>query len=124
MRVPIPAVSLLGLVLAVACIGNLQAEELNLDFTLVNSTGYTIKEVYVAPTAVEEWGENIMGEELKDGERLKVTFHPKAAAAKWDIKIMWTNGEGVVWTGYKLTDISTITLKYDEKTKVTSATTE
>lgn len=104
---------------------NAQAEELNLDFKLVNSTGYTIKEVYISPTAKKEWGENIMKGKLKDGQTLDVTFHPKANAARWDLRIVWADdGEAVEWTGYKLTEIEKITLKYDEKTEETSATTE
>jgi hypothetical protein len=103
------------------------AEELDLDFSLVNSTGYTIKEVYIAPNSSDEWGSNIMekGTVLKDGQVLKITFHPKATAAKWDLRIVWADdGKAVVWHGYKLTDIEKITLKYDEATDKTTAVTE
>lgn len=104
---------------------NAQAEELDLDFKLVNSTGYTIKEVYISPTAKKDWGENIMKGKLKDGQTLDVTFHPKTKAARWDLRIVWADdGEAVEWTGYKLTEIEKITLKYDEKSEETSATTE
>ena len=119
---------LLGLgILLCGCFGtsSVKAEELNLDFTLVNSTGWGIKELYVAPSSSDDWGSNILKAVLKDGEALKITFHPKATAAKWDISIVWeVGGKSVVWKGYKLTDISKITLKYDEATKETSATTE
>ena len=104
---------------------SVKAEELNLDFKLVNSTGWGIKELYIAPSASEDWGTNILKKVLKDGETLNITFSPKATAAKWDISIVWeVGGKSVYWKGYKLTDISTITLKYDENTQVTSASTE
>ena len=32
-----------------------------LDFTLVNDTGYTIDKVFVSPTKLEQWGEDVMG---------------------------------------------------------------
>ena len=102
-----------------------KAEELNLDFTLVNSTGWGIKELYIAPSSSEDWGSNILKKVLKDGETIKITFSPKATATKWDISIVWeVGGKSVYWKGYKLTDISKITLKYDENTQETSAATE
>ncbi len=119
---------LLGLgILLCSCLGtsSVKAEELNLDFSLVNSTGWGIKELYIAPSASDDWGTNILKDVLKDGGTLKITFSPKATAAKWDISIVWeVGGKSVVWKGYKLTDISKITLKYDEATKETTATTE
>src|ERR1700759_1831714 len=107
------------------CAAGIKAEELNLDFKLVNSTGYSIKEVYIAPTSTTDWGDNILKEHLKDGETLKVTFNPKATATKWDFRIVWADdGKAVFWSDYKLTDIETITLKYDEATGKTTAKTE
>lgn len=111
--------------LLMGCASGLKAEELNLDFTLVNSTGYSIKEVYVAPTSSDEWGENIMKSVLKDGQQLKVSFHSKATATKWDLRIVWEDdGKAVVWHDYKLTDIEKITLKYNEETEKTTAKVE
>jgi hypothetical protein len=119
---------LLGLCLLLGasfCTSSARAEDLNLDFTLVNSTGWGIKEIYIGPSSSDEWGDSVIKEVLKDGESLKITFHPKATATKWDIMIVWKDGgDKVYWKGYKLTDISKITLKYDEQTKVTSASTE
>jgi hypothetical protein len=104
---------------------NLRAEELNLDFKLVNSTGYSIKELYIAPTSTTEWGTNILKKTLADGEVLEVTFNPEATAARWDLRIVWEDdGKAVFWTGYKLTDIEKITLKYNEETEKTTAKVE
>jgi hypothetical protein len=111
--------------LLVSCASGLKAEELNLDFKLVNSTGHTIKEVYIAPSSTDEWGANIMKEAFKDGATLDVTFHPKATAAKWDIRIVWADGDTpVIWTGCKLDEIEKLTLKYDSETEKTTAIVE
>ena len=119
------SVLLLGLGLVLAYASKSHAEELDLDFTLVNSTGYSIKEVYVAPSSSTDWGDDILKKPLQDGQKLKVTFHRKATATKWDISIVWEDcGKSVVWYGYKLTDIEKITLLYDEKSGKTTATTE
>lgn len=119
------AMMLLVAGLVLHCASSVKAEELNLDFKLVNSTGWSIKEVYVAPNSSDEWGDDILKEPLKDGEVLEVKFHPKATATKWDFKIVWVDGgKSVVWHGYKLTDIEKITLFYDEKTDKTTAKSE
>lgn len=102
-----------------------QAEELDLDFTLINSTGWSIKEVYIGPSSQDEWGENILKKPLKDGEKLDIEFHPKATAVKWDLKIVWVDeGKPVQWLGLKLTNISSLQLFYDEKTDKTTAKSE
>ena len=53
-----------------------------LDFTLVNDTGYTIDKVFVSPTKLEEWGEDVMGpdDQVPDGKSVHIHF--KKAAEK------------------------------------------
>jgi hypothetical protein len=108
--------------LAVAKLG----AESALDFTLVNKTGYGISEVFIGPTSSEDWGDNILEEELQDGGRLSVTFHHKAAkVAKWDLMITFSDDDSkVYWRGYKLSEISKITLHYNRSTDKTTAVTE
>src|SRR5881227_483276 len=96
---------------------------LDLDFTLVNKTGYDIKEVYVGPTTSDDWGDNVLKDILKDGQGLELKFHPKATAEKWDIKVVYTDGETAWWKGYKLTEISKINLFWS-KDKGSTATSE
>ena len=96
---------------------------LDLDFTLVNKTGYDIKEVYVGPTTSDDWGDNVLKDILKDGQGLELKFHPKATAEKWDIKVVYTDGETAWWKGYKLTEINKINLFWS-KDKGSTATSE
>jgi hypothetical protein len=101
--------------------------ESTLDFTLVNKTGYGIKAVHVAPSASTDWGENIISEVLEEGESVAIEFQPKAGRiGKWDLLVSWedTSDPDVHWTGYDLSTINKITLKYDRKSNKTSATTE
>lgn len=102
--------------------------ESNLDFTIVNKTGYAIKEIYIAPSSQEEWTDedkNVLPRSLKDEESVDITFSPKATAPKWDLKIVWVDGgDAVEWLGFDLTEISKITLFYDEKSEKTTAETE
>ncbi|MGV3525103.1 MAG: hypothetical protein ACO1RX_12805 [Candidatus Sericytochromatia bacterium] len=97
-------------------------DELNLDFTLVNATGYDIAEVRIGPASEESWGENILEEGLADGEEVELSFHPDADAALWDIRITWDDGSGsVYWRKLNLTEISRLTLKYDDESGKTTA---
>ena len=111
--------------LMMGAVPSAQAEELNLDFTIVNKTGWSIKEIYVAPSSSENWEENILKEPLLDDETLDVTFEPSEKSKKWDLRIVWVDeGSPVVWKNYDLSEISKITLFYNAKTDVTSAKTE
>jgi hypothetical protein len=102
--------------------------ESQLDFTLVNKTGYDIKEIYIAPSSQEEWTDAdkvTLPGILKDEAAVDIVFHPKATADKWDLRIVWVDGgDAVEWHNFDLTEISKITLFYDEKTEKTTAETE
>jgi len=98
-----------------------------LDFKLVNKTGYGIKAIHIGPSSQKDWGENILSESLEDGEAVDITFQPKAGnIAKWDLLVSWDDPEDpdVYWIGYKLSEINTITLKYDANSNKTSAVVE
>ena len=63
----------------------------NLDFSLVNKTGYGIKEVYIGPHSSDVWGENIINDAFENGETLNISFNKGATATRWDIKIVWVD---------------------------------
>lgn len=119
---------LFALVALIGVTAMAQAENSQLDFTLVNKTGYDIKEIYIAPSSQEEWDSSdkvSMPGALKDDASVDIVFHPKAKAAKWDLRIVWVDGgDAVEWSGFDLTEISKITLFYDDKTEKTTAETE
>ena len=97
----------------------------NLDFSLVNKTGYGIKEVYVAPHSSDTWSQNLSSNPLENGETLNISFDEGVKAAKWDIKIVWVDeGAPVVWMNCKLAEISKFILHYNRDTDETSADTE
>lgn len=97
----------------------------DLDFTLVNKTGYDIKAIYVDESASDKWSDDILKGQgpLKNGETFKVEFSPEETSAKWDLKVIYTDGETAMWTGAKLSEINKINLFWS-KDKGSSATTE
>jgi hypothetical protein len=101
------------------------ADNDKLDFSLVNKTGYGIKEVYVAPHSTDTWSANLSSNPLENGETLNISFDEDVKVAKWDIKIVWVDqGSPVVWMNCKLADISKLILHYNRDTDETSAEVE
>ena len=111
------------LVLAFALVLGLMANaraESSLDFSLVNATGYDIKEIYLSPSGQKEWGPNVLKAVLKDSLTLKLSFSQKATAEKWDLKAVYTDGEIAEWSAVKLTGIAQITLHWDKGSSATA----
>jgi hypothetical protein len=93
------------------------------DFTLVNKTGYPITEVNVSPADDNNWGEDVLGEDiLPDGESFEVVFDKSYEAAlllfgvdKYDLKCSYKDGSSDEWYDLKLEDITYIVLSLDKK---------
>lgn len=119
----ITAVAALGIVLAFAPLSQADSE---MDFTLVNDTGYQINEVYISPSASDEWGENILNDVLVNGNYATISFQPAADnIPTWDIMVAWDDDSpNTYWRGLKLAEIHKVTLKYNRAKDETSATIE
>lgn len=113
-----------ALVLFLGVLCTARTEELNLDFKLVNKTGYTIKKIYIGPTSSEDWGDNLLKGGLEDGGSCEITFNPKASAKRWDIKVIYEDKDTAQWLDLKLTEISTVTLHWDADSQKSTATIE
>lgn len=93
------------------------------DFTVHNETGYDIDSVYVAPSDEEEWGDDLMGEDvLEDGASVEITFNPEYEALllalnvdKYDLRVEYSDGTEEEWYELKLEEITELTLTLDEK---------
>ena len=123
MKPPTRYLRLFAIVAALTCPA--AAHALDLDFELVNGTGYAIKEIYVSPATVDNWQQNLLSEPMADGESGEISFSPEAEAEHWDMKIVWVDeGEDVVWKGLDLTKISKLTLRYNTDNDETSVEVE
>ena len=99
----------LGGVLALAT-----AQAANLDFELVNNTGVDIYEVFVSPSDVEEWGDDILEQDiLEDGMSVEISFDPEEEAALWDLMVKDGEGNSIYWEELDLTQISTFKLSME-----------
>ncbi len=87
-----------------------------LDFTLVNQTGFAISKVFVSPTTTEEWGDDVMGADaLLNDTSVDIKFSPKEDEKIWDLKATDKDGNEVFWTGIDLTQFRTITLHFENQ---------
>jgi hypothetical protein len=101
---------------AVASVTVNAAQRRNLDFTLVNKTGIDIHEVYLNPTKVDTWGEDVMGKDiLKSGEKVEITFSSSETECNWDLKIVDEDKDDIIWTKLNLCTANEITLMYEGK---------
>ena len=84
---------------------------------MVNKTGVTISEIYVAPiTDSESWGPNLLGDRiLKNGETLEISFNKSKFLddCVWDIKVNDKYENSLSWYYIDLCKYTTITLHWD-----------
>jgi hypothetical protein len=100
------------------------ADDAKQDFKMVNKTGYELKALYVSPSKSDDWGDDILGQDvLGDGMTVNVHFSPKVRTCKWDLKVTYTDDDSnAVWTDIDLCTVEKITIHYDRKNDVTKAT--
>jgi hypothetical protein len=99
-------------------------QESDLNFDLVNHTGYQIKAVLVSPARDGNWSYDndvIKGRRFNDGEKLHIRFSHHAHAEHWDLKVVYLNNTSKEWDNLKLADINKVTLWYDHNNNKTRA---
>lgn len=91
--------------------------------TIVNRTGYTIAEVYVAPTASDEWEEDVLTDDvLPNGSRTNIDMSESEDTCRWDVRVVYDDGEDAYWRKLDFCEMSRITLHYNQKSGDTWAT--
>ena len=92
------------------------------DFTLVNGTGYTIREVYISPANRDAWGRDRLGDgDLPNGRSKLFKFSDKANCVQ-DIKVVFDDSDvEVTWEDLDLCEINKLTLKYNRAARTVSA---
>jgi hypothetical protein len=92
------------------------------DFTMINQTGFTIKEVYISPPRKNKWGKDRLGEGVLRNDKQKHFKFKDNASCKQDIKVVFEeNKQSVTWDDIDLCKVNKLTLKYNAQTKKTTA---
>lgn len=101
------------------------AQVLEVPVTFENKCGVDLKELYLSGAGRDDWGDNLLGSGLKDGESAKGTLLIDAANVKWDIKAVDGEGDSVEFQGLDLSECSTsgvtMTLSFNGSNFVVSA---
>ena len=92
------------------------------DFTLVNKTGYDIREVYVSAANKNNWGNDRMGSKMLENNASRLFKFSDKASCKQDMKVVFDEGDQeVTWPAIDLCEVEKLTLKYNRGTKEVSA---
>lgn len=93
------------------------------DFTLVNSTGYALRALFVAPTKSNSWEDNILGRDiLATDEEIEIEFDRGDKTCLWDLRVVYEDdGSNAVWSQIDLCKWSVITIHYDRNADKTYA---
>ncbi len=95
------------------------------DFTLVNTTGFEIDQLFVSPHSSNNWGSDVLGRDvLPAGNQTDITFPPNTRPCAWDLKVVYSDGGSASWANINLCSISKVTLFYNRQTDTTRAVTE
>lgn len=106
--------SLIGVAL-MSLAGLTWADNDELDFTLVNQTGRDIHYLYVAPNQSDDWGDDLLGENiLINRDQIDIRFSPKSTAAFWDLQVEYEDGSSSNWEGLDLGKINVLTIRIEK----------
>ena len=91
--------------------------------TVVNSTGYTITEVYISPADTNEWEEDVLDwDVLEDGQEFELDFRRAENTCDWDLRVVYDDGEDAIWDGLDLCQDWHYELFYNARTGDTHLT--
>jgi len=84
-------------------------------FTVVNRTGYTITELYVAESASNNIGSNILNNSLTNGQSIVIRLGQQLNVInQYDIMLVDIDGDTYIKVNVRITQNSTITFTFDD----------
>ena len=85
------------------------------DFKLTNGTGRVISELYISPTNVNDWEEDVLGVDvLADGAETPVHFVDAVDECVYDLKIVHDDGDAAIWKGINLCESNFVSVQYQD----------
>lgn len=85
--------------------------------TILNSTGYTISEIYISPSDTNDWEEDVLDIDiLPDGNDVRIDFRRAADTCDWDLKVVYDDGDEAVWDNLDLCEDWHFELFYNART--------
>jgi hypothetical protein len=83
---------------------------------LINSTGASLRGIYLSPSDSTGWEENVLsGEDLSDGGIVDIRFSPEEKTILWDLRVEAVDEHYAEWKKLDLREISRIRLLLGRK---------
>ena len=89
----------------------------NRDFQFINSSGWTVDELYVSPNTIEDWGVDILGPEMviPSGTGVNVTFTGGTdGTCLYDVKVTFSDHDVLYALAFDLCTTFVIELGADD----------
>lgn len=88
----------------------------DLDFKLVNKTGWRIDKIFLSPADKKSWGSDILGENevFEPNTALNIKFHKSADTEIWDLLCVEPDGTKHEYHNLDLSVIEEMTLYYSD----------
>ena len=113
----------IGLMAAtIALLGSVAVSAGDADFTLVNSTGYDLREVYISPANRNSWGRDRLGDGTLENRKSRLFTFSDNANCMQDLKVVFDDdGTSSIWKGLDLCEINKLTIRYNRNTDTVTA---
>lgn len=80
------------LVVALSVASAAQARSVTFDVT--NNSGYTISAIYAGPSSFDDWGQNILDRNARDGQTVSITIQLRdPRECRYDFRYEFTDGD-------------------------------
>ncbi|QYJ05954.1 hypothetical protein [Qipengyuania flava] len=90
---------------------------------LVNSTGYTIAQIFISAGHKQTWEEDVLDwDVLEDGQTFDLDMRRADNTCDWDLRVVYSDGDEAVWDGLNLCDNWHFELFYNARTGETHLT--
>lgn len=85
------------------------------NFELTNGTTRTISELYISPTNVNDWEEDVLGvDTLDEMGKTVVNFVDTVDECVYDLKIVHDDGDSAIWSGINLCESNFVVVSYQD----------
>jgi len=92
--------------------GNVSAQN-EVNFTLVNKTGFDLIDIYISPAGQNQWGEDLFLGTFNNFEAKDFTFTTAEKICQYDLKVVKLDSTDLIFKNVNLCKMLIVTLLYD-----------
>lgn len=93
-----------------------EAKRPNIVFRLLNKTSVTLTAFYASPTGVDDWEEDILGEDvISPGDATRININDRRETCLYDFKAVFSDGDKVEKYKVDICDLDGETYQFFDK---------